>query len=384
MKRRNREQEEEVRQLVERGVYAARLGHKEEAEQLLRQAVALDPRNERAWLWLSAVVEGIEAQRECLQRVLSINPTNSFARSGLAFLGHLREGYEYLAARAPWLAGLEDERTPLDRLPSQRCPRCGAKNPGWAYLCSRCGALLQPTDIRQAVWQELRGGSSSLARPWAGAAILDAEIAFRREVGLASPLRSVVSLVMGATVLNLARGMGGLLWALLSPGSRGISLSLVNRMAVAFLRDWLLLVVGSLVLWLVLASLTRGMARSRGGRGPARVHNYLIAVAMSAWMAVGGTVGIIAWTVPLLFPRVPPAWAVAGFGGVSFFYAATLLLQAVRTAHSLEPGGEVFAIGLALLGMTGGYLFLMVLAPPGLREVLWNGIRLLLFPLAPG
>lgn len=383
MRRKNREQEEEVRQLVERGVHAARLGHKEEAEQFLRQAVALDPRNERAWLWLSAVVEGIEAQRECLQRVLSINPTNSFARSGLAFLGHLREGYEYLAARAPWLAGMEDERTPLDRLPSQRCPRCGAKNPGWAYLCSRCGAVLQTTDIRQAVRVELRSGSSTLARPWAGAAILDAEVAFGREIGLASPLRSVVSLLMGATVLNLARGMGGLLWSLLAPGSRGLSLNLLNRMAVAFLRDWLLMAVGSLLLWLVFASLTRGIARSQGGRGPARVHDYLIAVAISAWMAVGGTVGVIAWAVPLLLPRVPLAWAIAGLGGVLFFYAVTLLLQAVRTAHALGPGREVFAIGFSLLGITLGYLLMMRLAPPGLREALWDGVRLLLFPLAP-
>lgn len=383
MKRKNREQEEEIRQLVERGVNAARLGHKEEAEQLLRQAVILDPQNERAWLWLSAVVEGIEAQRECLQRVLSINPTNSFARSGLAFLGHLRAGYEYLAARAPWLAGMEDERTPLDQLPSQRCPRCGAKNPGWAHLCSRCGTVLQITDVHQAVREELRRGSSTPARPWVGAAILDAELAFGREIALASPLRSIVSLVMGATALNLARGIGGLLWSLLSPGSHGLSLSLLNRMAAAFLRDLVLLVVGSLLLWLVLAALTRGIARSRGGRGPARVHDYLVAVAMSAWMAVGGTVGVIAWAVPLLSPRVPLAWTIAGLGGVLFFYAATLLLQAVRTAHSLKPGGEVFGIGLSLLGITGGYLLLMVLAPPGLQRALWAGVRLLLFPLAP-
>lgn len=381
MKRKNRDQEREIRQIVEQGIHAARLGHKEEAERLLRQAVALDPRNERAWLWLSAVVEGIDAQRECLQRVLAINPTNSFARSGIAFLGHLREGYEYLAARAPWMAGLEDERTPIDRLPSQQCPRCGAKNPGWAYLCSRCSAVLQATDVRQAVQKELRKASSTIAIPWAGAAILDAELAFGREIALASPLRSVINLVLGATALNLARGMGGLFWALFSLKSRGLSPNLLNQMAVVFLQDLVLLVIGALIFWIILASLTRGIARSRGGRAPARVHNYLVAVALSAWMAVGGTAGVIFWAIPLLAPRVPLAWAIAGLGGVSFFYALTLLLQAIRMAHSLKPGGEILSIGLSLLGITVSYLLLTALAPPGLRDALWEGIQLLLFPL---
>ncbi len=383
MKRKNRKQEEEIRPLVEQGINAIRLGYKEEAEKLLRQAVTLDPQNERAWLWLSAAVEGIEAQRECLQRVLSINPVNPFARTGMAFLGHLREGYKHLAARAPWLAGLEDDRTPLNQLPRQRCPRCRTSNPGWAYLCNHCGAVLQTTDVRRAVREELRGGSSTIAMPWMGAAILDANLAFGREIALASPLRSVVTLALGAIALNLARGVGGLLWALLSPRSRGISLWMLNRMAVAFLQDLILLVVGALAFWILLAFLTRGIARSQGGRGPTRVHDYLVAVAISAWMAVGGVAGIIAWAVPLLVPGVRVAWAIAGLGGVLFFYAVTLLLQAIRTAHALEPGREALSLSFALLGITVGHLLLAAFAPAGLRDALWNGIRILLLPLAP-
>jgi len=376
-------EQKEAYELLERGIAAARAERKEEAEELLRQALALNPDSERAWLWLSAVVDGIEAQRECLQHVVRINPSNPFARSGLSFLGHLREGYEYLAARAPWMAGLEDDRVPIDRLPAQQCPRCRQRNPGWAYICSRCGAPLQRVDVRKVVREELRGPHRpSLARPWVGAAILDPDLAFAPEITLASPLRSVLSIALGAVALTLVRWMGTLLLALFSP--RGLTFAMVNLLSVAFVNDLARLLAGALGAWIGLGSSTEGIARSRGGVAPARVHYYLIAVAISGWMPIAGILSVIGWVVPLLVPQVPQTWAMAAVGGVLFLYAVALLIQAVRTAHRLPPGREGALIGLLLLAFVGLYAFLVATVPPTWREVLLAVVRLIMLPMEVG
>lgn len=371
-------EQKEAYELMERGIAAARAERKEEAEELLRQSLALNPDSERAWLWLSAVVEGIEAQRECLQNVIRINPANPFARSGLSFLAHLREGYEYLAARAPWMAGLEDNRVPLDRLPSQQCPRCRQKNPGWAYICNRCGAPLQPADVRKAVQREIRS-TSSLARPWVGAAILDPDRAFAPEIALASPLRSILSIALGAIALTLARWMGTLLLAAFSPG--GLTFHMVNLLSVKFLDDLVRLLAGALVIWLGLGILTESIARSRGGTAPARVHYYLIAVAISGWMPIAGVLSVIGWIVPVLIPEVPQTWMLAGVGGVLFLYAVALLIQAVRTAHRLSSGREGALIGLLLLAVVALYAVLTATVPPAWREVLLSVLRLIMLPM---
>lgn len=376
-------EQKEAYELIEQGIAAARAERKEEAEELLRQALALNPDNERAWLWLSAVVDGIEAQRECLQNVIRINPSNPFARSGLSFLAHLREGYEYLAARAPWMAGLEDDRVRMDRLPAQQCPRCRHRNPGWAYICNRCGAPLQPVDVRKAVQQEMRSvTSSSLARSWVGAAILDPSLAFAPEITLASPFRSILSIALGAVALTLARWMGTLLLALFSPA--GLTFNLVSLLSLQFLNDLVRLLAGALVVWLGLGILTEGIARSRGGVAPARVHYYLIAVAISGWMPIAGVLSVIGWVVPLLIPQVPQAWALAGVSGILFLYAVALLIQAVRTAHRLQPGREGVLIGLLLLAFVALYALLVATVPPAWREVLMGVLRPIMLPMEVG
>jgi tetratricopeptide (TPR) repeat protein len=76
----------EARELVERGIAAARGGQRRVAAGLLARALRLDPRDERAWLWLSDVVDDPAQRMFCLQAVLQINPANPYARRGLAYL----------------------------------------------------------------------------------------------------------------------------------------------------------------------------------------------------------------------------------------------------------------------------------------------------------
>ncbi len=72
--------------MLNRAIAAAKAGRKAEARQLLEAVLDTDERNERAWLWLSSVVDGDEERIICLENVLSINPDSQAARKGLAFL----------------------------------------------------------------------------------------------------------------------------------------------------------------------------------------------------------------------------------------------------------------------------------------------------------
>lgn len=76
----------EAQRLYERGLAAARGGQKRVAAGLLTRSLQLDPHNERAWLWLSGVLEDPRQQAFCLQSVLRINPANQHAQRGLRVL----------------------------------------------------------------------------------------------------------------------------------------------------------------------------------------------------------------------------------------------------------------------------------------------------------
>jgi hypothetical protein len=72
--------------LVRDAITAYRAGKKDQARNLLLQAVGLDERHEQGWLWLSAVVDTPEDQITCLENVLTINPNNEKARQGIQLL----------------------------------------------------------------------------------------------------------------------------------------------------------------------------------------------------------------------------------------------------------------------------------------------------------
>lgn len=70
--------------LLREGVEEARLGNRESARALLEKVVALDPQNEKGWLWLASVAESEQEQRAYLQRALTLNPDNESAKRALA------------------------------------------------------------------------------------------------------------------------------------------------------------------------------------------------------------------------------------------------------------------------------------------------------------
>ena len=76
----------DVKAMVDSAVAALKAGKKSEARTTLTQAVDLDPKNEQAWLYLSALVTSLEEQEICLENVLTINPNNDRAQKALGIV----------------------------------------------------------------------------------------------------------------------------------------------------------------------------------------------------------------------------------------------------------------------------------------------------------
>lgn len=333
---------DKLTQRLEAGIAAAKVGRKQEAEQLLRQVVERDPDNEYAWLWLSSVVSGIERQRECLHQVLEINPNNSHARHGLAFLSRIRPGHEFRAEAAPWVDGLEEViRT---EAPPQRCARCGAMNPNWARSCGRCGAVLQPVDIVESVRAEERvrtrsQASAAVIASWAGAVIFYRDQAFEPEVELASLGRSLAALLLG-----------GILLVLVQLGTGVVETLVVGRALLPFLRgiaqglllDAGMVLGGALGTYLLVGAVSLLPAWLIGGEeshGPS-VHFHLTAVAISSWLFVATVGWLIEWGLDFFlettaWQRLSPTVAAIALG-LLVLYAVVLLTQALQTAHQIH------------------------------------------------
>jgi hypothetical protein len=74
------------KELLQRGQAAARVGHRAEARDILRRAVAMAPDNTDALLALAGVEDEPGAKIACFERVLTLDPSNVEAHLGLEML----------------------------------------------------------------------------------------------------------------------------------------------------------------------------------------------------------------------------------------------------------------------------------------------------------
>jgi hypothetical protein len=82
----------EVQQFVQQGRVAAMAGDTLNARSNFRRATELDAGCAAAWLGLSGVVPILAEKRECLQRVLELEPSNAEAQAGLSYVEQLLAG----------------------------------------------------------------------------------------------------------------------------------------------------------------------------------------------------------------------------------------------------------------------------------------------------
>src|SRR4030066_482097 len=72
--------------LLQEALIAKERGDITLAKQIISQALIQQPGNEAAWRLMSDVVEDVKLRRNCLERVLSINPNNTAASTALSKL----------------------------------------------------------------------------------------------------------------------------------------------------------------------------------------------------------------------------------------------------------------------------------------------------------
>ena len=76
----------EMKELVQRGKAAARVGRLDEARESLGRAIELEPNNIEAWLALAAVEDAPAGKIACFETVLQLDPSNVEASLGLEML----------------------------------------------------------------------------------------------------------------------------------------------------------------------------------------------------------------------------------------------------------------------------------------------------------
>jgi hypothetical protein len=368
---------------LERGIEAARVGEYERARDILIQVIELDQYNERAWLWLSEVVETAADRFVCLENVLFINPDNARAAADLQDLRQRSIDDSALCATLPRLAvpqTLDEWRndewewarkrerdgeskwewdasaTAASLAPAGKvCPRCGYRNPGWVYVCDRCGADLQPVDLREAISSGSRPrgrGSFTLLEAWGGTFTFNRLLAFQPEVELASWGRSLAALVMVAFFASIWRAIVTMVPELASGagGSWGQIAITVLRCTAHTLPPALLLTVTCVPV----ALLTWVAARLVSGKQGFKIHAHLTAVAFSAWLLLAALLSPFLPFVPYLVDRAnrldsPFELGPTLVGGAVGLIGVSWLMQALRTAHRLSVGRTVLA---ALLTVT--------------------------------
>ena len=74
-------------EIMQTAIQAIKRGDTYRGVDLIVRVIKLDPSNEHAWLWLSAVVATTEEKRYCLEMVREMNPDNFNAKAGLVMLG---------------------------------------------------------------------------------------------------------------------------------------------------------------------------------------------------------------------------------------------------------------------------------------------------------
>jgi tetratricopeptide (TPR) repeat protein len=212
-------------ELVHRGQAAARIGYLEEARELLRRAVDLDPRNAQAWLALAGVEEDHATKMACLENVLALDPDNAEAHLGLEMLESKRtspkqvaqnEHDELEALIADASRRLEDalesasgpEAHPEDEVlycanhptveTMLRCNRCGKP------ICTRC-VVRTPVGYR---CQECVGEQQAIFFTGGAADYVIGGLIALVAGGLASFLMALLSFWFFALILGPTAGVG--------------------------------------------------------------------------------------------------------------------------------------------------------------------------------
>ncbi len=353
----------QIESLLEKGIQAARDNDRKRAQDILTHVIELDQHNEKAWLWLSSVVDTQADKEVCLENALLINPDNTYAAMGLQ---HIRQ--QDKPSPPSVLPRLVGERTPQELEwaasepvtppPNVRvCPRCNFYNPGWAYLCDQCGANLRRENLREVLSEASRPRGRSLftlVEAWGGAFVFDGSYAFRPEVALASWARSIAALAIAAIFASAIRIISAIIVPVLV-GKYDLRKQFAGD-APGWGKQTLLLALAMVLVWIVATLLTWAGASLLGGKQNLKTHAHLTIVAISAWTLLAAAIAAIVILTPYLVAQASaldlPFEQVFNFVGIAMGVIGFIwLAQATREAHDLSAArGIVAAVLVAALG----------------------------------
>ena len=136
--------------LFRQAMTASRAGNKAKTRECLQEAVRLDPNSETSWQWLATVLDDPADATLAWERVLTLNPENEKARSGIRPVRLLAginaaKAKDVPAARRLLRAAVADE------------PK---SEHGWLWLASVCDS---PTEARAHLERVLSLNPSSVA-----------------------------------------------------------------------------------------------------------------------------------------------------------------------------------------------------------------------------
>ena len=140
-------------QLLQQAKRALNAGDKATAQRFLIQVIKQTPRSETAWLWLSAIVGDPARERECLERVLKINPDNPVAKRHFAdlILGKSATAPPSPKPQSALVQAQAPQSQPTPQLPISPpepsplvpCPYCAEPIRRAAFVCRFCGRELK-------------------------------------------------------------------------------------------------------------------------------------------------------------------------------------------------------------------------------------------------
>lgn len=125
----------ELEALLEEAIGLVNAGKFEQGRALLERVLGQNPKDDRAWVWLSGCVEDPRQRRICLQQALNANPNNQAALDGMQVL----EGNLLQASQAPpsllesrlSAIGMGNQVSPSSPLPPISPPPLPEATPVW-------------------------------------------------------------------------------------------------------------------------------------------------------------------------------------------------------------------------------------------------------------
>jgi tetratricopeptide (TPR) repeat protein len=115
---------EQAKQLRQQGIAAAKAGQKDQARDLLRQSLRLEPQNEAAWTWLVTVAKDNRERAFYLQKLFEINPNNEI---GLKALQNMGMTLDQLRAMTAQSGGVPQAASTTQAAPQQPLQRAAAQ-----------------------------------------------------------------------------------------------------------------------------------------------------------------------------------------------------------------------------------------------------------------